>query len=174
MLKPLSSIDASIRAKSLTWIARQINACLKKHNTCEDTSVSNLPTRVVDVNYAPQRVRIISTNGASGTYITLSHCWGDPGLMSTKLTAHNLEEYMNEGISIEDLSRTFRDAVELTKDLGVSYLWIDSLCIVQADPSKDRYGKSHQDGERGLGAGVRLHVYDFCWFIRHSGCNGFS
>ncbi|KAK3486171.1 uncharacterized protein B0T23DRAFT_247729 [Neurospora hispaniola] len=137
MLKPLSSIDASIRAKSLTWIARQINACLKEHDTCEDTSVSNLPTRVVDVNYAPQRVRIIPTNGASGTYITLSHFWGDPGLMNTKLTAHNLEEYMNEGISIEDLPRTFRDAVELTKDLGVSYLWIDSLCIVQADPSKD-------------------------------------
>lgn len=31
----------------------------------------------------------------------------------------------------------FRDAVELTRSLGVPYLWIDSLCIIQADPSKD-------------------------------------
>lgn len=104
---------------------------------CEDTFSSSLPTRVIDVSYAPDKVRIVETDGASGRYITLSHCWGDPSLILTMLTVHNLEDYTIEGISLDELPPTFRDAIELTKSLGVTYLWIDSLCIIQADPSKD-------------------------------------
>lgn len=37
-------------------------------------------------------------------------------------------------IHVADLPRTFRDAVQVTRSLGVRYLWIDSLCIVQDDP----------------------------------------
>ncbi|PMD19341.1 heterokaryon incompatibility, partial [Hyaloscypha hepaticicola] len=29
------------------------------------------------------------------------------------------------------LPKTFQDAVLITRDLGVRYLWIDSLCIIQ-------------------------------------------
>jgi hypothetical protein len=36
-------------------------------------------------------------------------------------------------ISINDLSRTFQDAVRITRELGERYLWIDSLCIIQDD-----------------------------------------
>ncbi|KAK3398406.1 heterokaryon incompatibility protein-domain-containing protein [Sordaria brevicollis] len=102
-------------------------------------------------DYALDKVRIMPTNGASGRYITLSHCWGDPNLMNTKLTLHNLKEYTNEGISLDDLPLTFRDAVELTRSLGIPYLWIDSLCIIQADPKKDMENHSimvREDWER--------------------------
>ncbi|KAK3338060.1 hypothetical protein B0H65DRAFT_311822 [Neurospora tetraspora] len=108
--------------RSHEWILEQLDACITTHGNCEDTSLSSLPTRVVDVSYAPDKVRIMATNGASGRYITLSHCWGDPGLMNTKLTVHNLEEYMSEGISLDDFPPTFRDAIELTRSLGVPYL----------------------------------------------------
>ncbi|KAL2198563.1 hypothetical protein P885DRAFT_59121 [Corynascus similis CBS 632.67] len=37
------------------------------------------------------------------------------------------------GIAIRELPKTFRDAVVMTLCLGVRYLWIDSLCIVQDD-----------------------------------------
>jgi hypothetical protein len=47
--------------------------------------------------------------------------------MSLKST---LPEYM-KGITTSNLPRTFQDAVTVTKKLGISYLWIDSLCIIQ-------------------------------------------
>ena len=38
---------------------------------------------------------------------------------------------MRNHIPTEALPRTFKDAIQLTRNLGVSYLWIDSLCIIQ-------------------------------------------
>ena len=38
---------------------------------------------------------------------------------------------MKAGIRIDDLPRTFQDAVTITRRLDVKYLWIDSLCIIQ-------------------------------------------
>lgn len=38
------------------------------------------------------------------------------------------------GIEENNLPRTFKDAVQITRRLGVRYLWLDSLCIVQDDP----------------------------------------
>jgi hypothetical protein len=34
-------------------------------------------------------------------------------------------------IPIEKLTRTFTDAISITRELGIDYLWIDSLCIIQ-------------------------------------------
>lgn len=50
--------------------------------------------------------------------------------MSVKLLESNVEEF-KQGIVIASLPKTFRDAVGLTRALGLSYLWIDSLCIIQ-------------------------------------------
>jgi hypothetical protein len=36
-------------------------------------------------------------------------------------------------IGFDELPRTFQDAVTITRSLGVAYLWIDSLCILQDD-----------------------------------------
>jgi hypothetical protein len=42
----------------------------------------------------------------------------------------NIDKRM-EGILFQDLPKTFKDAVVLTRALGIQYLWIDSLCIIQ-------------------------------------------
>jgi hypothetical protein len=36
-------------------------------------------------------------------------------------------------IDISDLSSVFQDAIEVTAGLGIKYIWIDSLCIIQDD-----------------------------------------
>jgi hypothetical protein len=42
-------------------------------------------------------------------------------------------EQFKEEIIFGDLSKTFQDAIRMTRRLGIEYIWIDSLCIVQDD-----------------------------------------
>jgi hypothetical protein len=48
------------------------------------------------------------------------------------LSAANLAAYQ-EKIDMSKLSSTFRDAIEVTRALGLQYLWADSMCILQDD-----------------------------------------
>jgi len=66
-------------------------------------------------------------------YVALSHCWG-------KLTDKNKRQFCTtddnikarlKGFSFSALPKTFRDAVRVTRKLGIQYLWIDSLCTIQ-------------------------------------------
>jgi hypothetical protein len=41
-------------------------------------------------------------------------------------------EQRKTGFQVQDLPKTFQDAVAVTRQLGKRYLWIDSLCIVQS------------------------------------------
>ncbi|KAF2690916.1 HET-domain-containing protein [Lentithecium fluviatile CBS 122367] len=50
-----------------------------------------------------------------------------------------------ESFSISELPKTFQDAVKVTRELGVLYLWIDSLCIIQhGDNGEDWKHQSSQ------------------------------
>jgi hypothetical protein len=64
----------------------------------------------------------------STSYATLSHCWGET--MPIRLLKSNFEQY-TECIPLELLPLTFQDAIAITNGLGIPYLWIDSLCIIQ-------------------------------------------
>ncbi|KAL8887622.1 MAG: hypothetical protein Q9215_004843 [Flavoplaca cf. flavocitrina] len=65
-------------------------------------------------------------------YLTLSHKWGGASIL--KLTKSNIEP-MLQYIDIDDLPLTFQHAITITRNLDYQYLWIDSLCIIQDDPS---------------------------------------
>jgi hypothetical protein len=49
------------------------------------------------------------------------------------------------GIKTEDLPLTFQDAIWLSHELGIQFLWIDSLCIVQDDPNDWAYEAATTD-----------------------------
>ena len=105
------------------------------HGTCSIKG-SWLPKRLLEISdndkkdsEAP-RVRLIESSGLSVKYIALSHCWGR--IQSFQTTSANIEE-MKRGFQYEDTPATFRDAIIVARLLGVQYLWIDSLCIVQDD-----------------------------------------
>jgi hypothetical protein len=63
-------------------------------------------------------------------YIALSHSWGKTRHIVTE--KKNIENH-KRGIPLDSLPKTFQDAVELTKSIGLRYIWIDSLCIIQDD-----------------------------------------
>ncbi len=61
-------------------------------------------------------------------YATLSYCWGQGD--NFKLTVAT-EDALRRGIAPGDLPATIRDAIKVTKALGLTYLWVDALCIRQ-------------------------------------------
>lgn len=63
-------------------------------------------------------------------YVALSYCWGGPQPIQT--TNENLHQLKNR-ISLPDLPLTLQDAVATTNELGIGFLWIDALCIIQDD-----------------------------------------
>ncbi|KAJ3457106.1 hypothetical protein MRS44_014247 [Fusarium solani] len=69
---------------------------------------------------------------ASTLYIALSYCWG--GTKVLKLTAAT-EKELKSGVSISRLPRTIQDAVWVTRQLDMRYIWVDSMCIIQDSPA---------------------------------------
>jgi hypothetical protein len=60
----------------------------------------------------------------------LSHCWGPSPVITSKKADIQLRR---EHIQWKTLSKTFQDAVTITRRLSIPCLWIDSLCIIQDD-----------------------------------------
>ena len=65
--------------------------------------------------------------------MTLSHCWGVDRFLVT--TGETEEEYKTKGIKVDYLTRNFQQAIEVTRFIGIRYIWIDSFCIVQGSAS---------------------------------------
>jgi hypothetical protein len=75
---------------------------------------------------------------SSVEYLALSHPWGD----ETEDNPHFYTDTDNYKIFLKSvpedkLPQTFLDAVKVTRALGVEYIWIDSLCIIQSGPDAD-------------------------------------
>lgn len=111
-----------------------------------------LPSRVLDVGvyqeYTSGRsVHLhVSTQDERGLYVALSHRWGLRGSqkMPLQTTRKKFQQYCTN-ISYQHLPSTFRDAVTVTRMLGIRYLWIDALCILQ-DDQKDWLDQSSNMG----------------------------
>ncbi|KAH6638480.1 heterokaryon incompatibility protein-domain-containing protein [Boeremia exigua] len=89
--------------------------------------LNGYPSRVLDLS-RDGRVRLVGPRNEP--YAALSHRWGTSRHFTT--TARTIDE-LKSGISTEVLPQTFRDAISVARRLGVNFLWIDALCIVQDD-----------------------------------------
>ncbi|KAL6354409.1 hypothetical protein LRP88_11740 [Fusarium phalaenopsidis] len=100
-----------------------------------------LPSRLIHITHSEDhfKLRLIKTEEfkfSSPRYIALSHRWG--GIDTFCTTADNFHERLND-IPYSELPKTFQHAVITTWNLGVKYLWIDSLCIIQRNASDWRH-----------------------------------
>jgi Heterokaryon incompatibility protein (HET) len=94
---------------------------------------TTLPTRVIDC-LDTTRPKIHITHGSEGTYAVLSYVWGED--QRHKARTDNIAAYVRE-IELTLLPQTIRDAIVTTERLGLRYLWVDSLCILQ-DSEEDK------------------------------------
>jgi Heterokaryon incompatibility protein (HET) len=124
-------IDAG-SAITLDRAAAWVHNCVENHESCA-AKIMTLPSRVLDLEGCinPRDIKLRETEGRlHGHYAALSHCWGRVGHFTT--TSASMAS-RKEGIQIEELPKTFQDAVEIVRRIGIRYLWIDSLCICQDD-----------------------------------------
>jgi hypothetical protein len=115
--------------------------------------VGSLPARLLDLSpvQASNTIRVISSDELEPDtrYGTVSHCWGQA--KTIKLLSDNLSRF-SQGIEYCELSPKYQEAIQMALAVGLRFLWIDSLCIVQnstedwareAIRMADIYGRSY-------------------------------
>jgi hypothetical protein len=115
-----------------------IKVCDSNHDTCKrdnEKHVLTIPTRLIEISEkVGEPVRLVdSTSIKPSRYVALSHCWGPPTDNEKVCTLKNNIKRFQQCIDFVSLPRTFRDTVTITRGLGIKYIWIDSLCIIQDD-----------------------------------------
>lgn len=146
--------------ESISLIAQWLQDCTLHHDTCKseydrkdkridyNAKGPDIPARVIDVGLRGPEVddlRIIKAGKHIGQYAALSHRWSLDPTEQFKSMKDNISARM-AGFSKSSLPKTFRDAVHLTQSLGIQYLWIDSICILQ-DSESDWAQESAYMGE---------------------------
>lgn len=105
------------------------NECYQEYSDRLLEELPSLPSRVIDVGISSSLPHImINTQNMRAQYSTLSHCWG--GTVTHKLTIETLDSFQH-ALPFTDLPANFQDAITISRELGIHYLWIDSLCILQ-------------------------------------------
>ncbi|KAK4496968.1 hypothetical protein PRZ48_011417 [Zasmidium cellare] len=117
----------------VAFIRECMEQCRHQHPRCRLPSTHHFtPTRLIYIGDLSDDVRLFeaASTGLPFQWAALSHCWGggDPFALKTD----NLNTLLAD-IPIKRLPATFLDAIAVCRNLGIQYLWIDSLCIVQDD-----------------------------------------
>ncbi|KAI1774346.1 HET-domain-containing protein [Hypoxylon cercidicola] len=149
----LSSSDIS------RMVTRWQQECLDSHKNCpKGKSESQLPTRVLDLGESEDApIRLYEPpDGEKAIYASLSHCWG--GTINSITTEAN-KAARKEVMSFDDLPQNFKDAIRVARALGIRYLWIDALCIIQ-DSKEDWFREAAKMHSVYAGASVAISALD--------------
>jgi hypothetical protein len=116
----------------LPVIDKWIGDCQKYHQRCSYTMPPKLPTRLIDIGETDSQssIRLLVSPEKAYKYAALSHCWGQ--ILPIKTTKATLSKYTDK-IELSELPKTFQETIDIVRRLGIRYLWIDTLCIVQDD-----------------------------------------
>ncbi|TVY70221.1 hypothetical protein Focb16_v000155 [Fusarium oxysporum f. sp. cubense] len=136
---PLSDITA---ATIRDWKLRCDTSQSQAHTICSRPSPGFFPTRLIeivemDTNNQIPHVRLVDGKSLNGDteYTALSYCWG--GDLKTCLRESNKDSYRTE-IPWDKIPRTIQDAILTSQKLGIGFIWVDSLCIIQDSKADDK------------------------------------
>lgn len=124
--------NGDLSSKRGTGQVRQwLERCNERHSCVQRNSKHDieppLPTRVLELEGdGSGLLRLSDSRGRTGRYVALSHCWGSSHRLTT--TNDNLHVLMS-GIQLDDLPRTFKDAIHVCLDLGIYFLWIGKSAL---------------------------------------------
>ncbi len=140
--------NTTVSEDSFKVIQTWLDMCERNQCAAPHPPDAPLPTRLIEVRQYPRLVTS-DTLARDAPYIALSHCWGLKPIFS--LRQANLADLSGK-IPVEKLPKTFRDAMHIAMRLGIKYLWIDSLCIIQDSTDDWLHEASRMQS-----------VYSYCW-----------
>ena len=120
---------------NISLIKQWIRTCSAEHDRCHWPALATAreqSIRLIDV----QDHRINSAT-LTEKYAALSYVWGPD--TAPCLTRNSMSQCSSIG-GLKDMAipRTIMDAIQLVRSIGMRYLWVDSLCIVQNDDDDKR------------------------------------
>jgi hypothetical protein len=117
----LNEIVGDSGSKSSLSVAKKwLDECVANHEHCSSLreQIKILPTRVIDVGSSMVNPRL-HQGSVPGRWVALSYTLG--GISSFVLTRKSLEKLEN-GLPLEEFPATIRDAIVVTRALGIQYL----------------------------------------------------
>ena len=120
---------------NLVRILSWLNDC-QQHHSCK-AMLGIMPTRLIEITGTSETIRLqLRQTEEVGRvpFAALSYCWG--GEQPMKCLSFNIVSY-ETAIPFEKQPPTIKDAVKVCQGMGLHYLWVDALCIIQ-DDSNDK------------------------------------
>jgi hypothetical protein len=119
--------------------------CARSQCGSEMTSSEIIPTRIINVGISASKdlIRLIESKDITSEpkesrYIALSYCWSPKTTRPSITTTASTLAQRKRGMDYNELPKTFQDAILMTRKLGIRYLWIDALYILQGDSEEAR------------------------------------
>ncbi|KAK4220654.1 hypothetical protein QBC38DRAFT_505555 [Podospora fimiseda] len=141
--------ECGIDTRILSFIRSKLESCLE-HAACQELIKSptpptgSWPRRMVKILGDTGSIRVVPFDSDTmiGKYTALSYCWGPPSELVQnppyKMTTSTMKKLQSEsGVSIQEMPLTMRQAFNLCKTLGIEFIWVDSLCIIQDEYEND-------------------------------------
>ncbi|KAF4627445.1 hypothetical protein G7Y89_g10711 [Cudoniella acicularis] len=137
----LGKLEEPISSKSdvkLSQIVDWYYQCTERHMKCTGFSSmvapsQQLPSRLLDLGDNKLRLECDVQSILDLRYATLSHVWGNDPASYLQLKEATLEAFKTE-VPFDAIPIKYKDSIRITRALGIRYLWIDSLCIIQDSP----------------------------------------
>ncbi|KAF2670837.1 HET-domain-containing protein [Microthyrium microscopicum] len=130
---PITIPESIDFAAPIAWLEH----CKRNHEKgCGQRDVALRHLTPIDVILVDVNRDCLTMSTTASTYFALSYVWG--GTEIAKTTMNSQAAFRQPG-SLKDgltLPKTISDAMLLTKKMGVGYLWVDCLCVVQDSPNK--------------------------------------
>jgi hypothetical protein len=135
-----SILRASNSPSCFALIGEWLNTCLTSHEQCKTSAAerlyASLPRRVLKLDLEDDKVYLyVPIHKEQQPYAALSYCWGGELQEKTKTTTQTMVQ-LSQGIDLLSLPLTVQHAITIARALGLAYLWVDSLCIIQ-DSAED-------------------------------------
>ncbi|KLU81697.1 hypothetical protein MAPG_00781 [Magnaporthiopsis poae ATCC 64411] len=128
-----------------TAVKALLAECEQSHHQCKPSGLGPFPPPTRLLRIIPQQQSSVPLvhlvlppqDGPFVKYACLSYCWGGP--QAVRLTKANVHVLQTTGLDVHTLPQTLKDAVLTTQCLGLQYLWVDALCIIQDDDEDKKH-----------------------------------